>query len=1179
MAPNTSSDSLSNALEALAEVTLANFTQAQVQDDTFVRKVFHVKIRPFLASSSSNFLFCLSTKNFSCQTYQTVVQALDSQMALMDRERQRAVFTHFMRAFLSRNDSSEPGCVSRNMSSTEWIQANLGSFSKFATLEDLLALNSNLNQNVSEFCTLIRFLNNTHDFFQNMVPDDLKIKILPCFWPLALSSTSRSEADLWFDHRLRTFLQFLNRNLISSNEVQNASCFAFQKLVFFMGNNFTFNTSEFGRSDFYSTIRAYLSAGPGARCYNASDPELNSTAWFANYISSFVTFMTLDDLASFVSISQIGEFLVNQDNLDLFNNTAISENVTNFYLTKLFEFSPTFSALRLPGFLLCSPEVPSSAYSSLSENDNILILHKLTKFCNGSSNTEVSAAVASNTQTITLQMLATLGSASTGLTIGQIKSVLVSSLSILSVVRNWNLQQSSTIIQTMGIQIRSSSSLLSLGTLVHGLPSQSLQNIPADELISIAQNNAFVSTIQAAPEALQQTFVRRIITVDSSPASLLANVPDIMTTKIPPSLLGFSDHGTVDLSKINQKRWTRVQAPMFFGLFGEGNIEPEQLSPSMMQGFTCSSVQRMSRRRIRQMVRACRPRRFRAKVELKESQLTCMYSLLSDNLSKNFTEYPAELLLYFNNQNVERVNCRSYFIALGKADFTVASSILNKNALLLNEAKDCLGISGVKLSRDDVEVLGNMACTLNAPYIQESDPSILEKLKACKDFSDGQVAAMETLLLSGTTQYGNVSTWNKQTLEDLGILPLYLTSKFWSLFSHKMRSGFLKNFMPQLRRNRTAKRKLKKLFRQLRPTRVNRGAGCTVGNITQVTINDGSFPFGYDRTQFDLCLDLNVLEQNLYSICEKVDDNDYQKIILQKLNQVFPAGVSDSNVRLLGSVSRTASLEDISKWNITTVDTLTALMDAINGPWEAENSKAIITKYLNTTGNSLGSTELNSIDSNICSLDTSTLRTITVDSIKNVKPLNLMACSYEQKQVLYEIANMSFSSQSANSFFNLIANYLGGAPLSDIVALSTQNISMDAGTLQTLNSSVINGLTVENMRQLMGRSLPDLNMFQNTSEIRNWINLQTQEDLNRLGLGLITTRMTSTQAPLSSSSSESTASASTQAPLSSSSSDGSVTGSGTQGTENTTTGRAELGKYSTSVFLVTLLTAVLQMFL
>lgn len=67
-----------------------------------------------------------------------------------------------------------------------------------------------------------------------------------------------------------------------------------------------------------------------------------------------------------------------------------------------------------------------------------------------------------------------------------------------------------------------------------------------------------------------------------------------------------------------------------------------------------------------------------------------MYNLLNEDLSQNFTEYPADLLLYFNNQNVERVNCRSYFTALGGANFYVASSILNKDTLLLHEAKDCL---------------------------------------------------------------------------------------------------------------------------------------------------------------------------------------------------------------------------------------------------------------------------------------------------------------------------------------------------------------------------------------------------------------------------------------------------------------------------------------------------------
>lgn len=59
-----------------------------------------------------------------------------------------------------------------------------------------------------------------------------------------------------------------------------------------------------------------------------------------------------------------------------------------------------------------------------------------------------------------------------------------------------------------------------------------------------------------------------------------------------------------------------------------------------------------------------------------------------------------------------------------------------------------------------------------------------------------------------------------------------------------------------------------------------------MGNITQVEASDPSFPFGYDQTQFDLCLDVPVLKDNLYSICEKVVDNDFQRIILNKLNQV-----------------------------------------------------------------------------------------------------------------------------------------------------------------------------------------------------------------------------------------------------------------------------------------------------
>ena len=53
-----------------------------------------------------------------------------------------------------------------------------------------------------------------------------------------------------------------------------------------------------------------------------------------------------------------------------------------------------------------------------------------------------------------------------------------------------------------------------------------------------------------------------------------------------------------------------------------------------------------------------------------------------------------------------------------------------------------------------------------------------------------------------------------------------------------------------------------------------------------MTISDPSFPFGFNSTQFDLYLDISVLQYNLAAITEKVVDIRLQTVILKKLNQV-----------------------------------------------------------------------------------------------------------------------------------------------------------------------------------------------------------------------------------------------------------------------------------------------------
>nr|XP_046165618.1 uncharacterized protein LOC124002286 [Oncorhynchus gorbuscha] len=149
MNPNTSSPAMPNVLDAIGDVKLNNFMNAQLNNASFVDKLFQKMLRPFLASPSRNFLSCLSSKNFSCQTYQIVIEALSNQSASMDREQQRVIFTHYIYPFLSRNDSSDPGCVSNTSGSMDWLQRNFGIFSVFAELQELQVLNPHFSSKES----------------------------------------------------------------------------------------------------------------------------------------------------------------------------------------------------------------------------------------------------------------------------------------------------------------------------------------------------------------------------------------------------------------------------------------------------------------------------------------------------------------------------------------------------------------------------------------------------------------------------------------------------------------------------------------------------------------------------------------------------------------------------------------------------------------------------------------------------------------------------------------------------------------------------------------------------------------------------------------------------------------------------------------------------------------------
>lgn len=51
--------------------------------------------------------------------------------------------------------------------------------------------------------------------------------------------------------------------------------------------------------------------------------------------------------------------------------------------------------------------------------------------------------------------------------------------------------------------------------------------------------------------------------------------------------------------------------------------------------------------------------------------------------------------------------------------------------------------------------------------------------------------------------------------------------------------------------------------------------------------------------------------------------------------QAYPEGLTDTELQVLGSTAHVATTEDISKWNITVIDTLAALMNSADGEWNA----------------------------------------------------------------------------------------------------------------------------------------------------------------------------------------------------------------------------------------------------
>ncbi|XP_040446416.1 mesothelin-like protein [Falco naumanni] len=446
---------------------------------------------------------------------------------------------------------------------------------------------------------------------------------------------------------------------------------------------------------------------------------------------------------------------------------------------------------------------------------------------------------------------------------------------------------------------------------------------------------------------------------------------------------------------------------------------------------------------------------------------------------------------------------------------------------LLRAAVAALTIGAVLAATEQHTDLGALVCDMEPETIVASDPSVLENLKLCPALTGAQRDALNAVLLGGGTAYGDPSSWDLQTLQNLGPLVLALNQTTLNLVAEAAREAFGSSITAAYgSQGRSQREKSLTLLRAFaaasassRP-RLKRSAdreppgdllplpaGCLSAPITASTIAGPFLLIDYDtREQFDLCLSNEVLKANLGALLEQPLTVEYLLVVKAKLEQIYPSGIPEEQLKLLGPLSRQYTVQEISLWPVTSSDTLSALLNPSDGKWEAPQVQQLLSRYL-TLGGTLTGPLLRKIGGrHLCNLQEEWINQISPEAIQTAGQLNISSCSQTKKDQLYRKARVAFAGQAGTrAYYCRIWPYLGGAPAKDLKDLAQAGIAidMDMDTFLALNPNELQKLSVVDVKNLLGENLPSLKEAENETSVMRWVKRQSQRELDcTLGIGL-----------------------------------------------------------------------------
>ncbi|KAH1183587.1 hypothetical protein KIL84_014203 [Mauremys mutica] len=785
-------------------------------------------LRMLLPSINSTHLQLIPA-NISCSSYQEIATALSNAYTELTESAQDSIYKYLLAVHRDSTLKCYTGPSLKAFLDTYFVK-----FSTKLTAEDLIALipPSQLSQKIdslqprelldilikpgypSNYTALETLLRNYEGIDKigtvldglnqqvNRTKGSLKA-VLNGVWPsfvAALSSLNSSSLDQWLNKRLQTHLPLITLSQLNTSEILTTNCLAFRHLVKALNIHYRDYTVEMQQSIYIILKNYLLQPGDKPKCYNQSDGDQNSTAWFLAYLGKYLTYCTGEDLRAFSDSQQLlQDFAVDPQNLALVGELALSEDVKEYYSTLITRQNPAIPLGSIPDNLICYVAGKRNI-SQMTATEARVTLAALQSCLRPSQEPagEVTGALPDTTGNLSVETFKRLGPLAVGLT----PSVLLANadgqtlqqvLSLLSATGGWSPAQASVIMKKViqnGYQINKASSVLILGKLVPGLPGNVLDKLDNKDIFLLAADQNFTESLEQAPLPVKHKFVQRIL--QSVTGSTFLNIPDKLVDQIPLSRLASPQ---ININEINQKKWTAAQASVFFQAVLKSTQQYSRLSSTVLQGFSCGAANFLNNSQFASLAKAMRDKRLR----LEDSQLSCMTKRLTGQITpSDFEEYPAEVLFYMGPEKFSNtVNCQKYFYLVGQANVDLLPRVSSKRQSLLESAKACLGTSTLSsFSKENLQILGNLSCALNGSDIAKSDPYILTILQSCMSFTEDQLTAIEQQLKN---KYGSPSTWTVSTLTDMGILASALMSSTLQRISETEKTQFFPDFLSQLK--------------------------------------------------------------------------------------------------------------------------------------------------------------------------------------------------------------------------------------------------------------------------------------------------------------------------------------------------------------------------------------------